>query len=95
MGRPSVIESIGESDVRSAFDGQNSTTTSGHGETAGDYPMDFYADQSLGEWTPRHGMGVKRTGGEKGRPIPKSKRAAMAAAAAAAAAAPATTVPVA
>lgn len=39
-----------------------------------DYPMDFYADNSLGEWTPRAGMGIKRTGGEKGRPIPKSKR---------------------
>jgi len=39
-----------------------------------DYPMDFYADGSLGEWTPRFGMGVKKGGGEKGRPIPKSKR---------------------
>lgn len=39
-----------------------------------DYPMDFYADQSLGDWTPRHGMGVKKAGGEKGRPVPKSKR---------------------
>ncbi|GAA6006483.1 hypothetical protein JCM10207_004947 [Rhodosporidiobolus poonsookiae] len=44
-----------------------------------DYPMDFYADGSLGEWTPRFGMGVRRAGGEKGRPVPKSKRAAMAA----------------
>ncbi|GAA5923158.1 2-(3-amino-3-carboxypropyl)histidine synthase [Sporobolomyces koalae] len=41
---------------------------------AEDYPMDFYADGSLGEWTPRFGMGVKRAGGEKGRPVPKSKR---------------------
>ena len=39
-----------------------------------DYPMDFYADGSLGEWTPRFGMGVKRGGQEKGRPVPKSKR---------------------
>ncbi|KAK4058001.1 Diphthamide biosynthesis protein 1 [Microbotryomycetes sp. JL221] len=39
-----------------------------------EYPMDFYADQSLGEWTPRHGMGARRAGGEKGRPVPKSKR---------------------
>ncbi|KAI5481800.1 diphthamide synthesis protein [Pseudohyphozyma bogoriensis] len=39
-----------------------------------DYPMDFYADQSMGDWTPRHGMGVRRAGGEKGRPVPKSKR---------------------
>ncbi|GAA5898610.1 hypothetical protein JCM5296_005940 [Sporobolomyces johnsonii] len=43
-----------------------------------DYPMDFYADGSLGEWTPRFGMGVRRAGGEKGRPLPKSKRAAQA-----------------
>lgn len=40
----------------------------------GDYPMDFYADQSLGEWTPRFGMGVKRSGGEAGRPIPRRNR---------------------
>ncbi|GAA6012589.1 hypothetical protein JCM11491_005444 [Sporobolomyces phaffii] len=39
-----------------------------------DYPMDFYADGSLGEWTPRFGMGVRKAGGEKGRPVPKSKR---------------------
>ncbi|KDE03185.1 hypothetical protein MVLG_06305 [Microbotryum lychnidis-dioicae p1A1 Lamole] len=38
------------------------------------YPMDFYADQSMGEWTPRHGMGIKRAGGEKERPVPRSKR---------------------
>ncbi|KAK0518962.1 Diphthamide biosynthesis protein 1 [Tilletia horrida] len=25
------------------------------------YPMDFYADNSLGPWTPRHGMGVRKT----------------------------------
>lgn len=31
----------------------------------GDYPMDFYADGSLGPWTPRHGMGVKK-GNSKG-----------------------------
>ncbi|GAA5969251.1 hypothetical protein JCM11641_007528 [Rhodosporidiobolus odoratus] len=41
-----------------------------------DYPMDFYADGSLGEWTPRFGTGVRRAGGEKGRPVPKSRRAA-------------------
>lgn len=39
-----------------------------------DYPMDFYADASLGEWTPRYGMGVRRAGGEKGRPVPRRKR---------------------
>ncbi|GAA5903190.1 hypothetical protein JCM8208_002232 [Rhodotorula glutinis] len=40
-----------------------------------DYPMDFYSDKGLGEWTPRFGMGVRRAGGEKGRPVPRSKRA--------------------
>lgn len=45
------------------------------GESEEDYPMDFYADKSLGEWTPRHGMGVKKAGGEKGRPVPRSRRA--------------------
>lgn len=39
-----------------------------------DYPMDFYADGSLGEWTPRFGMGVRKKGGEAARPVPKSKR---------------------
>ncbi|GAA5866876.1 hypothetical protein JCM3774_004587 [Rhodotorula dairenensis] len=51
-----------------------------------DYPMDFYADGSLGEWTPRFGMGVRKAGGEKGRPMPRRKRPAAAAAAAAEAA---------
>jgi 2-(3-amino-3-carboxypropyl)histidine synthase len=32
------------------------------GNTQETYPMDFYADDSLGPWTPRHGMGrPKRT----------------------------------
>ncbi|GAA5826753.1 hypothetical protein JCM3770_001461 [Rhodotorula araucariae] len=53
-----------------------------------DYPMDFYADGSLGEWTPRFGMGARKAGGEKGRPVPKSKRMAAQRAAAEAAAAP-------
>lgn len=26
----------------------------------GDYPMDFYADQSRGPWTPRHGLGARK-----------------------------------
>lgn len=30
------------------------------GEEA-DYPMDFYADNSRGQWTPRHGLGVRKT----------------------------------
>ncbi|GAA5859586.1 hypothetical protein JCM8547_006152 [Rhodosporidiobolus lusitaniae] len=48
-----------------------------------EYPMDFYADGSLGEWTPRFGMGVRRAGGEKGRPVPRRKRMEQQAAAAA------------
>lgn len=65
-----------------------------NGRTAeDDYPMDFYADQSLGEWTPRFGMGVRKAGGEKGRPMPRRKRPAAAAAAATAAAAVETTLP--
>lgn len=44
-------------------------------ESEEEYPMDFYADQSLGEWTPRFGMGVRKAGGEKGRPVPRSRRA--------------------
>ncbi|KAK4054934.1 Diphthamide biosynthesis protein 1 [Microbotryomycetes sp. JL201] len=51
---------------------ENSEATSNPSE--GDYPMDFYANESLGEWTPRHGLGVRRAGGEKNRPVPKSRR---------------------
>lgn len=40
-----------------------------------DYPMDFYADGGLGEWTPRFGMGRQRRGAEEGRPVPRRKRA--------------------
>lgn len=43
-------------------------------ESEDDYPMDFYADQSMGDWTPRNGMGAKKAGGEKGRPMPRSKK---------------------
>lgn len=33
-----------------------------NGNTAETYPMDFYADDSLGPWTPRHGLArPKRT----------------------------------
>lgn len=65
-----------------------------NGRTAeDDYPMDFYADQSLGEWTPRFGMGVRKAGGEKGRPMPRRKRPAAAAAANATATAVETTLP--
>lgn len=38
-----------------------------------DYPMDFYADGSMGDWTPRHGMGARKGGGESGRPLPKRR----------------------
>lgn len=63
MGRPAVLEGtkVEAGEARASEQ---------------DYPMDFYADKSLGEWTPRHGMGVRKAGGEKGRPVPKSKRAA-------------------
>lgn len=33
----------------------------------GDYPMDFYANDSLGPWTPRHGMGPKRSAAGAGQ----------------------------
>lgn len=42
----------------------------------GDYPMDFYADASLGPWTPRHGMGVsnkKKQGGMSNRELLKMR----------------------
>lgn len=36
----------------------------------GDYPMDFYANDSLGPWTPRHGVGAsKKKGSGSGGPI--------------------------
>lgn len=60
---------------------------------AGDYPMDFYADDSRGPWTPRHGRGMtarkKAPGAASNRELLKArmkeaqaKRAAAAAAAA-------------
>lgn len=40
----------------------------------GDYPMDFYANDSLGPWTPRHGMApVKKSGGASNRALLKSR----------------------
>ena len=49
----------------------------------GDYPMDFYSDNSLGPWTPRHGMGVrKRTGAGAGSNRALLRRGGAAAAAA-------------
>ncbi|ORY80228.1 putative diphthamide synthesis protein-domain-containing protein [Leucosporidium creatinivorum] len=63
--------------VREGVEGQGAFV----GESEEDYPMDFYADKSLGEWTPRHGMGVRKAGGEKGRPVPRSRRAPKAEAA--------------
>lgn len=61
MGFPAVLQGREDDEPAQGEDG---------------YPMDFYADQSLGDWTPRFGMGAKRAGGEKGRPVPKSRRAA-------------------
>ncbi|KAN0061134.1 Diphthamide biosynthesis protein 1 [Thecaphora frezii] len=40
----------------------------------GDYPMDFYADNSLGAWTPRHGMGVRKVEGRSNRELLKRLR---------------------
>lgn len=62
-----LLKTVGEEKARILENGRK-------GEE--DYPMDFYADGSLGEWTPRFGMGVRRAGGEKGRPVPKSRRKA-------------------
>lgn len=64
MGKPTVL--IANEDDEAAAEEKERT----------DYPMDFYADQSSGEWTPRHGMGVRKTGGEKGRPMPKRRAGA-------------------
>ncbi|KAM0749414.1 hypothetical protein T439DRAFT_303293 [Meredithblackwellia eburnea MCA 4105] len=52
--------------------GREAAGVGGAGEE--DYPMDFYADGSMGEWTPRFGMGVRKAGGEKGRPVPRRKK---------------------
>ena len=38
-------------------------------EEGGDYPMDFYANASLGPWTPRHGMGVVKKSGRSNRAL--------------------------
>ena len=65
IGGPAVLE--GRRDI-------DNVVVDDEEDKKGDYPMDFYADQSLGDWTPRHGLGVRRAGGEKGRPVPKSKR---------------------
>ena len=34
-----------------------------------DYPMDFYANASLGPWTPRHGLGSIRKAGRNHRAL--------------------------
>lgn len=41
-------------------------------EEGADYPMDFYANASLGPWTPRHGMGVVKKAGRSNRELLKS-----------------------
>lgn len=43
----------------------------GEREGKGDYPMDFYSDNSEGPWTPRHGMGMKK---EKSDPFPFKRK---------------------
>ena len=37
-----------------------------------DYPMDFYANDSLGPWTPRHGLGVLKKSGRNHRALLQS-----------------------
>lgn len=37
-----------------------------------DYPMDFYANASLGPWTPRHGLGVLKKSGRNHRALLQS-----------------------
>lgn len=66
MGVPAIMEA---SSTRGEFGGE---------KTDEEYPMDFYADKSLGEWTPRFGMGAQKAGGEKGRPMPRRRAAAAA-----------------
>ena len=34
-----------------------------------DYPMDFYANASLGPWTPRHGLGGMRKTGRNNKAL--------------------------
>ncbi|KAL8279744.1 hypothetical protein RQP46_007839 [Phenoliferia psychrophenolica] len=68
MGYPAVLEGSLPDDAGEDKDKDKAAPDDG-------YPMDFYADQSLGDWTPRFGMGVRKAGGEKGRPVPKSRRA--------------------
>ncbi|WFD33232.1 2-(3-amino-3-carboxypropyl)histidine synthase [Malassezia cuniculi] len=41
-------------------------------EEGTDYPMDFYANASLGPWTPRHGMGVVNKTGRSNRALLRS-----------------------
>lgn len=47
----------------------------------GDYPMDFYANDSRGPWTPRHGMHTRapRKGGKSNLAILKRTKAKLAA----------------
>jgi 2-(3-amino-3-carboxypropyl)histidine synthase len=59
MGLPAVLVGTKEEQVAKGED---------------DYPMDFYADGSMGEWTPRNDGTVRVKGGEKGRPVPRRKR---------------------
>ncbi|KAI3624545.1 2-(3-amino-3-carboxypropyl)histidine synthase [Malassezia furfur] len=44
----------------------------GEEESDRDYPMDFYANQSMGPWTPRHGLGTVKAGGRSNRALLRS-----------------------
>ncbi|WFC99572.1 2-(3-amino-3-carboxypropyl)histidine synthase [Malassezia yamatoensis] len=44
----------------------------GERESPSDYPMDFYANNSLGPWTPRHGLGVVKNTHRSNRALLRS-----------------------
>ncbi|PWN43761.1 hypothetical protein IE81DRAFT_334038 [Ceraceosorus guamensis] len=49
-----------ESEEREANENDRDGTEGLRSGSEADYPMDFYADDSRGPWTPRHGMAVKK-----------------------------------
>lgn len=44
----------------------------GESDSDRDYPMDFYANASMGPWTPRHGLGAVKAGGRSNRALLRS-----------------------
>ncbi|CEH14104.1 Diphthamide biosynthesis protein [Ceraceosorus bombacis] len=49
-----------DSEEREASENNRDGTEGLRSGSEADYPMDFYADDSRGPWTPRHGMAVKK-----------------------------------